>query len=132
MGLGRTPRLGASRAAFFAFAFIALLFNVLAPPGYMVGDSASSQPFAVMLCTAQGPVAITPDQGHAPAHKSRPDAPCAFAGHGVGAAPPLDVAVSTAHFAAYRAALRIAQTDLAPGRGLAAPPPPSRGPPILL
>ena len=132
MGPGLTHWRKASRRALFALAFVALLFNVLAPPGYMLADDATVQPFAVVLCTAQGPVAVTPAQGHAPAHKSSSDMPCAFAGHGVGAAPPVPVVVGLADFANYRSAVVLAAADLAPGRGLAAPPPPSRGPPIRL
>lgn len=116
----------------FALAFVALVFNVLAPPGYMLADNATAQPFAVVLCTAQGPVAVKLDQGHAPAHKPSSDMPCAFAGHGVGAAPPASVVVGLAEFANYRNAVVVAASDLAPGRGLAAPPPPSQGPPTIL
>ena len=132
MGLGLTHWRKAARRALFALAFVALVFNVIAPPGYMLADHAAAQPIAVVLCTAQGPVAITPDQGHAPAHKPSSDMPCAFAGHGVGAAPPISVVVGVAEVFQHRRAVVVAASDLAPGRGLAAPPPPSRGPPIRL
>jgi len=132
MGPGLSHWGKSSKGALFALAFVALLFNVIAPPGYMLADPATAQPFAVVLCTAQGPVSLTPDLGHAPAHKPSSDMPCAFAGHGVGAAPPAPVVVGLADFAVYRGAVVLAVSDLAPGRGLAAPPPPSHGPPIRL
>ena len=132
MGPGLPHWRKASRGAWIALAFAALLFNVLAPPGYMLVDPSDAHPLAVVLCTAQGPVAITPDRGHAPAHKPSSDMPCAFAGHGVGVAPSNPFVVSLADFAAYRSDILLPASDLAPGRGLAAPPPPSQGPPIRL
>jgi hypothetical protein len=132
MSLGLTHWRKAARRAFFALAFVALLFNVFAPPGYMLTGDATAQPFAVILCTAQGPVAVTSDRGHAPTHKPSSDMPCAFAGHGVAAAPPAPVVVGTADLSAYQSAVLRLAADLAPGRGLAAQPPPSRGPPIRL
>jgi hypothetical protein len=118
------------RGAFFAVAFIALALKILAPPGYMLADDSAQGAFTLVVCTGHGPLQI--DQKPAPAHKSNPEAPCAFAGNGAGAAPPADMAVGFAHFGHYQIAKAAVADDLAPGRGLAAPPPPSQGPPALL
>jgi len=53
-----------------------------------------------------------------------------FAGHAVGAAPPL-MALIARPIALATLAAPVALFDLTPGRGLAAPPPPSQGPPQL-
>jgi hypothetical protein len=132
MSLGLTHWGKAGKRAVFALAFVALLFNVLAPPGYMLAGQAAGRTISVVLCTAQGPVAVAPDHGQIPTHKPSSDMPCAFAGHGVGAAPPVSVLVGLAGLAVYRRPVALAASDLAPGRGLAAPPPPSQGPPLLL
>jgi hypothetical protein len=69
----------------------------------------------------------------APANRSGHDGPCVFAGHGAAAAAPSPFSVAAVEFVAYRAeVLAAAPRDLAPGRGLAAPPLPARGPPIQL
>lgn len=129
MGWGKAQELRRSRGALVA-ALLALALQILAPPGFMTADGLA-QPFALVICTGHGPIAIAPAQDNAPAHKSKPDAPCAFAGHGAGAAPPSEIALATAERASYRQAASPISPDLAPGRGLAAPPPPSQGPPRL-
>lgn len=132
MGSKPVHRRKASKNGWLTLAFIALLCNVLAPPGYMLANRPDGSAVAVVLCTAQGQVDITPDQGHAPGRKPSSDMPCAFAGHGVGVAPPAPLSVALADFAYSQGAVVLAASDLAPGRGLAAPPPPSQGPPIHL
>jgi hypothetical protein len=110
------------------FAMLALFVQGLAPPGFMLARSGDSA--VIVLCTGHGPALSLADlTGHpAKAPKSKPDAPCAFAGHGLGAAPPLSARVA-APFDPISAPTRLARLDLTPGRGLAAPPPPSQGPP---
>ena len=132
MSLGGARLKGRSRGAFFALAFIALVLKVFAPPGYMAADRPGALPFPLVLCTSQGRVSLDPSQDGAPAHKSKSEAPCAFAGNGVNATPPADTAVGEAHVTAYQDAVTTAVASLAPGLGLAAPPPPSQGPPVLL
>lgn len=89
-------------------ATLAIVMKVMIPPGFMAPTASSNtSPFALVLCTGQGAVTIHPGEalpGHdgldkAPA-KSGHEAPCAFAGHGAGAAPPTDVRVSQAQFIA--------------------------------
>lgn len=119
-------------------AALAIALKVLVPTGFMTAAPTGGLPFALVICTAQGAVTLQPgealganDHG-APAGKTGHDSPCAFAGHGLGAPPPnLTDSVQVA-FVAYRAPEPRSLTGLAPGRGLAAPPLPARGPPTLL
>jgi hypothetical protein len=105
----------------------------------MAAPKTNGLPFAVVLCTGEGPMVVEPGgalhkaskPGKTPDGKSAHDAPCAFAGHGAGALAPGLLASEPAGYAAWRAEPAARPTDLAPGRGLAAPPPPTRGPPIL-
>ncbi len=125
------PRSGRSAALGAVLALLALAMNLISPPGFMTASGPAGP--TIVICTGHGP-ATAPRQGgepgHHPGHRSDRGGACAFAGHGLAGAPPTAGAASTAGFtAAPPAAAAIA--DLAPGRGLAAPPPPPRGPPIL-
>jgi hypothetical protein len=84
----------------------------------------------IAICTGHGAAASVIDLSGHPAKpsQSKPDAPCAFAGHGVVAAAPV-AALLASPIALPSAPPALARFDLAPGRGLAAPPPPSQGPP---
>jgi hypothetical protein len=85
--------------------------------------------FPLVICTDHG--LITFDDKPAPPGKSRTDSPCAFSGSLAPSAPPL--IVFTRFEAWSQAPLRVQfRRDLAPGRGLAAPPPPAIGPPRLI
>jgi hypothetical protein len=86
----------------------------------------------LVVCTDHGAVNLgtkspgSGDQGQA----QRMDHPCVFCGHAWGTPPP-----AVAHPVAFRvvfvtAALTRA-VDMIPGRGLAAPPPPSHAPPAI-
>lgn len=114
----------------FGFAVLALIVQVLTPSGYMVGRQGDHA--AIVICTGHGPAGSLSDLiGHpGKAPQSRHDAPCAFAGLGVSAAPPPTALIVGPISLATQPAL-IAQFYLIPGRGLAAPPPPSQGPPQL-
>jgi hypothetical protein len=107
---------------------LALLVQVLVPQGFMVARQGGLP--AVVICTGHGPVLSRDDLGGHPAKspKAKPDMVCGFAGHGLGlaATPPLMVSKAMAWSAPV---LIAASADLTPGRGLAAPPPPSQGPP---
>jgi hypothetical protein len=111
-------------------ALLALLLQGLTPPGFMVARNAGGATIAI--CTGHGAAYSLADLGGHPAKQSpsRPDVPCAFAGHGVVAAPPL-AALIAVPIAAPATPVAIPRLDLAPGRGLAAPPPPSQGPPTF-
>lgn len=121
------------RGVFMTLAALALALKVAIPAGYMTRPAATDDlPFALVLCTAQGAVAIQPDGQGAPEPAANHASPCLFAGHGA-MAPPLGLSIATpVTFVVYRAAQPRRLVDLAPGRGLAAPPLPARGPPSLL
>ncbi len=106
-----------------------MIVQVLAPPGLM--PAAHGAPLTIMLCTSQGAATIpnpdlpdAPDQGDV--------APCAFAGAGHGAPAPAAAAIAAPFSPAPLNAERAAFAPCTPGRGLAAPPPPSHAPPPLL
>jgi hypothetical protein len=126
----------------------ALAVRVLIPAGFMLGQTASGAP-ALVLCPGQnelpisapamhhdmahmmpgGRVMATHDAGHQN-HDPGTDRPCAFAAVGLA----VDMLISAALLApapppAFAALLSHAPSD--PGRGLAAPPPPSTGPPAV-
>ena len=116
------------RRVCMTLAVLALVIKVAVPAGYMVETTADGAPVMV-LCTAQGAVMV---EGYgAPARPSQAthDAPCAFTGHGAAfvATGPLTVG-AVEHVAYARLALAPA-IEAVPGRGLAAPPLPARGPP---
>lgn len=117
-----------------ALSLLALLVQALVPAGYMVADGPQDggpQGEGVVICTGHGPLTARPDLGHpGKAPSSRPDAPCAFAGHGATPTPPLAAALPTAGWFAYAPAVQPWADRPAPGRGLAAPPPPSHAPPL--
>lgn len=117
------------RRRFVVLALLALLVPAFVPQGYMISGAAGAT--GLTICTGHGPLVLNAP-GHQPANpaKSSNNAPCAFAGLGVGlaAAAPTILPTGGVAFVATILGLR---SDLAPGRGLAAPPPPSQGPPIL-
>lgn len=123
------------RVAFLTLAVLAMAMKIIVPPGMMAAPATAGGHFAfpLVICTGHGPAIIpTGDLApKAPGQKSRADGPCAFAGHMAGFAPPL-FARLTLPFATPAIPSDIARFDLAPGRGLAAPPPPSQGPPLLI
>jgi hypothetical protein len=126
----RQPRIR-MKGAFLALAFVAVLVKVMVPVGFMAAERPTSHAFPFVICTAQGRATLPASTEHAPAHKSKTDAPCAFAAN---AAPPApaEIAVLSAPFRAEPLAVREVRADLQPGRGLAAPPPPSQAPPAVL
>lgn len=134
---GRHPRSFAR--LWLALACLAVAIKVLVPPGFMVARPVNDMPFPLVLCTAQGMVTVEPgapiadgasDPGD-PAGQAADHGPCVFAGAQHAAPPPgLDRFV-TVEFAAYAAPAESPSLALTPGRGLAAPPLPARGPPSL-
>jgi hypothetical protein len=107
---------------------LALTVQVLVPQGFMVARQGERP--AIVICTGHGPVLSRDDLGGHPAKspKAKPDMACGFAGHGLGlmagATPLLASAIAWSP-----PVVAAPNADLAPGRGLAAPPPPSQGPP---
>jgi hypothetical protein len=119
--------------AFLTLAVLALVMKVAAPPGFMFAaedrGAHGAPAFALVICTGHGPLDLGKDKGGQ--SKQRADAPCAFAGHAAPPTPAFGAAIPLADFAGYAAPVAVL-ADLIPGRGLAAPPPPSQGPPLFL
>lgn len=132
--LGRAWRW--DRGVFLTLAMLAVAMKIAVPAGYMTRAASNDLPFALVLCTADGAVTVAPGEvlpaDHDKSRDTKHDAPCAFAGHGVGVAPPNLLDFRAVQFVAYQAVTASPVVDLAPGRGLAAPPLPARGPPSLL
>ena len=134
----------------------ALAVRVLIPAGFMIGEAASGAPVLV-LCPGQNDVAtvtvgmhddmahMTPDGGTMAGHDDGTmaghdvshhpgdpgtDRPCAFAAVGLA----VDVPIPTPLLAPVPLptfATLLSPAPSNPGRGLAAPPPPSTGPPAF-
>ncbi|HVY33546.1 MAG TPA: DUF2946 family protein [Caulobacteraceae bacterium] len=112
---------------------MALVLNVLVPPGFMAGGQGAH---GLVLCTGHGPVMIASDldgliKGSG-SHDSKSNAggPCAFTGHG--APPPLAAAPVLASLAVSWSFVPGPVSASVAVPSLAAPPPPSRGPPTVL
>ena len=125
-----------------AFALLALLVRALVPAGYMLAeaDTANGRYLVVQMCDAHsGPAQIIDlDTGKAVDKSTLPgksngktsDTPCVFA-----MAAPVSLPTSTAGPVAFQHAIAVQHVkmpDIRPGRGIAAPPPPSTGPPRLI
>lgn len=134
MGLRAGHRRGGWRA-FLTLAMLALVMKVAAPPGFMFAaedrGGHAAPAFALVICTGHGPLDLGSGKDKGGQSKPRADAPCAFAGHAAPPTPALGAAIPLAGLADYKAPT-VLLADLIPGRGLAAPPPPSQGPPRFL
>lgn len=109
-------------------AVLAVAMKVALPPGLMISNEAGHTA-SLVICTGHGPLTIPePGAPQAPVKKAS-DTSCPFAGTSapaliapsIGAAEPIIVAAA--------AVAELFSADLIPGRGLAAPPPPSHAPP---
>ena len=115
------------RRVFAVLASLALLLQVLTPPGFMVSSDPAVR--GLVVCTGHGPLVVSPQPGKpAKAPRSTTPGPCVFAAHAA-TPPPIATLVPTAEPNAGSGASG-AVFDLAPGCGLAAPPPPSQAPPL--
>lgn len=128
------PRRAARNPVFWLAAFLALGLQLLFPAGFMAAEPGQARGLPIVICTAQGQTIADWDALSAPdgGHKKAPPksmAGCPFAGHAVAADPPAPAAlVRPVVFDAAPAPSR--PYLVAPGRGLAAPPPPAIGPPL--
>lgn len=127
------------RHVFLTLATLALALKVLVPSGMMVSAEPRNElPIPIVLCTALGAVSIEPGaplSGHGDqdqSEKAKHEAPCVFAGHGVGAPASLAGDLDRVEFAAYAAAAPLLAPSVSPGRGVSGPPLPPRGPPAQL
>jgi len=85
---------------------------------------------AITICTGHGPLIAHPNDPATPGKSPKGGAGgvCVFAGHGAVAPALAPLVLSSARVERVSApSSRV--NDLIPGRGLAAPPPPSQGPP---
>ena len=127
--------------ALAAFALVAMLVRAIVPAGYMFAPVQDGRLITVTLCSAHGGAEVVMDlttgaivdSGKAngdpdPSEDRRTDAPCVFATVAHMAAPDSPSSLPLA----YRIATTEIRNSIAstPGRGLAAPPPFSTGPPI--
>lgn len=120
------------RSVVLALTLMALALKIAIPPGFMTSAATNSLPFAIVICTGQGAVVVDPGQSHEDNGVSQQDAPCVFAGHGFGAEPPNPGAHLPGPSIAYYLSPPPAPCGATPGRGLCAPPPPARGPPLSI
>jgi hypothetical protein len=123
------------RRALFALALIAMLFRGAVAPGMMLAP-APDRTLAITLCGGGEALfnlstgALEPHHG-APPSKREGHAPCVFAAAAAHVAPaPLATSLDLPRLEPDRAPPPRAPTRI--GEGLAAPPPPSTGPPALL
>ncbi len=129
---GRFPRLA------MTMAMLAVMIRVLIPAGFMVAPGPDAGGSRIVICSGQGAVEVLVDglghQTKSPADHGEArggEHPCAFAS--------LATAPLTSDQALVSASADYADPVQAPGisaqrpgLGLAAPPPPKTGPPILL
>ena len=125
----RSGSTNGGRRGFIVLAALALLMQLLVPQGFMVRADAADP--GLVICTGHGAFVVADRRHPVKAPKPGGDAPCGFAAHGA-TAPQPPVVVATLSFVAAPQAALLRLRDLAPGRGLAAPPPPSHGPPAFL
>jgi hypothetical protein len=136
MGPHQASHPGRKQSRFIALmALLALAIGSLFPSGYMLDARAGG--LEVTLCTQGGNVTaylladgtLVQDGQNAPLHNDQSDGPCDFAFHsGPALAQFSPNAQPQPKFVAVRSPL-LAKHSIAPGRGLAAPPPPKTGPP---
>ena len=111
---------------------ITLAMRLAVPSGWMPSIGADGT--VITICTGTGLTDVTVDADgtihkKSPHEKTKADGPCAFASVG---------AVLDGHAPAFaleplaRVTASVAQASASIGHGLAAPPPPSTGPPILI
>jgi hypothetical protein len=108
-----------------AIVMMAFLARALVPAGYMIAPAAGP---GLVICTGHGPVDLSGGAHHPGAPPQTSDTVCAFSGlHFIA---PQDAPTRLAARVAWAPEITPIHThDQAPGRGLAAPPPPSHGPP---
>lgn len=122
-----------NRRLALAFIAIALLMRLLVPAGFM---PATGQGFAITLCTGMGAMPAWVDKhGHIHKGKQTPDKPvehpCGFGAFGAALDLPGGAAGLALPFVVIRTLLTALGEAVSIGHGLAAPPPPSTGPPLV-
>ncbi|MGN6374844.1 MAG: DUF2946 family protein [Sphingomonas sp.] len=124
------PRLGV-----LAVLALALLARLAIPVGWMPVTDADG--WRLTICTGVGPLDAMPgmtmdDSGHkAPGNDHKSDTVCGFAAAGLAMAEPCMPPVLAALPIITAAVAPLRHVAVAVGRGLAAPPPPPTGPPLI-
>lgn len=135
--MGTIRHSGSSRGFIAMLALLVLFIQIIAPSGFM--PVRTERGVVVTLCTGQGAVNVVVERGHAPGAKHAPSkegAPvqqhCPFAASVQPAVPP--VIISDLALPAWQLAFGPIAFALKTGfvARLAAPPPPSSGPPLHL
>jgi hypothetical protein len=134
-----------SAKAGLVLTMLAVLIRVLVPVGFMVATpvNAKAGTIAIVLCTAQGQVTAFMDadgqivaaDNQSPGHDNENQSSggdCVFAGGTYSPLTPSIGDLSLAFAVAHDALQSARVSDLVPGRGLAAPPPPATASPILI
>jgi hypothetical protein len=106
---------------------LALAIRLATPEGWMLASGDGHGAPRMVICTGHMDGGATAP-GH-PDKSDHSDRPCVFAGAHVATAPPVLIASSAATSVVVSAEPLTRLADQRPGRGLAAPPPPSQGPP---
>jgi hypothetical protein len=110
---------------------LAVLARAAIPAGWM--PTVQGERIAVSVCSGEGRAVMWLDKA-GKLHKSNPsqddqDHPCAFAS----VSPALNAPdVLSVHLVSGKTVLTSADRQVSIGQGLAAPPPPSTGPPVLI
>jgi hypothetical protein len=126
-------------AAGLTLAALALFVRLLFPSGFMLSPDRTALP-TIVICTGQGAMTLTlgadghpVEAGKGDGHRSdnKTSHPCTFAAATVSAVAPVLVAVLIPQRLAQVAVAPLLTTQR-PGLGLAAPPPPTTGPPVQI
>ncbi|HWA00612.1 MAG TPA: hypothetical protein VG841_09900 [Caulobacterales bacterium] len=116
------------RAWLLTLAFLAVGARVAVPPGYMPSQSADGQ-LIVTLCGGQTAALDLGGKHEGQRQDGKAHAPCAYAAAATPVDAPQQADVASPLTRAVQ--IRLLSPCVHVGAGLAAPPPPSRGPPIL-
>jgi hypothetical protein len=108
---------------------LALFLQLAVPQGFMLARDGGRPTIAI--CTGHGPLLAPADDHGLPAKAPKPAPTCPFAGHGGTPTTAPLLTLTSVRFEQSAAALTLPITSVMPGRGLAAPPPPSQAPPAL-
>ena len=124
------------RGTLVALSLFALTLRLLIPAGFMPGKSLS---MPIVVCTGQGPMLMTMNVAMDPDHRSEPGQTpshgsghsCDFASLGAPALFATPIVASMAPTVVADDGITTPRPQTAPGRGIAAPPPPSHAPPTI-
>lgn len=131
------------RAVCQILALIALSVSIVVPSGFMAARE-NGGPLRIVMCSGYGPVSVAapPELAERLAanhHQQNDDdrhkdhaTPCPFAGHTGPLSAPVDYAISQQATHSGPVLATEPLKGLEPGRGMAAPPPPSQAPPAAL